>query len=107
MGDVGDRHRLVGLRAVRRDRGAVVAEVDVGLEACDPLTRDAGALQAADELFALAGEHGAGDHFDAADFSAAKSCRVHAKHPTRNHAVDFAYLLSDFANLVFDSRARS
>ena len=42
---------VVGLGAVAGDGGAVVAEVDVGLEAGDALAGDAGALEAADELF--------------------------------------------------------
>ncbi len=50
---------VVGLGAVAGDGGAVVAEVDVGLEAGDALAGDAGALEAADELFGFAGEHGA------------------------------------------------
>jgi len=49
---------------VAGDGGAVVAEVDVGLVAGDALAGDAGALEAADELFGLAGEHGADDDFD-------------------------------------------
>ena len=56
----------MGLGGVRGDGGAVVAEVDVGLEAGDALAGDAGALEAADELFGFAGEHGADDDFDAA-----------------------------------------
>ena len=52
--------------AVAGDGGAVVAKVDVGLEAGDALAGDAGALEAADELFGFAGEHGAGDHFNSA-----------------------------------------
>jgi hypothetical protein len=52
--------------AVAGDGSAVVAEVDVGLETGYALASDAGALEAADELFGFAGEHGAGDHFDAA-----------------------------------------
>jgi hypothetical protein len=43
----------------------VVAKVDVGLEAGYALAGDAGALEAADELFGFAGEHGAGDDFHA------------------------------------------
>ncbi len=62
--DGGDGHGLVGLRGVRGDGGAVVAEVDVGLVAGDALAGDAGALEAADELLGLAGEHGAGDDFE-------------------------------------------
>jgi hypothetical protein len=57
---------VVGVGAVAGDGGAVVAEVDVGLEAGYALAGDAGALEAADELFGFAGEHGAGDDFDAA-----------------------------------------
>jgi len=55
---------FMGLRAMRGDGRAVVAEVDVGLEAGDALAGDAGALEAADELFGLAREHGAGDDFE-------------------------------------------
>ena len=55
---------VVGLGAVAGDGGAVVAEVDVGFEAGYALAGDAGALEAADELFGFAGEHGAGDDFD-------------------------------------------
>jgi hypothetical protein len=51
---------------VAGDGGAVVAEVDVGLEAGYALAGDAGSLEAADELFGLAGEHWAGDDFDSA-----------------------------------------
>jgi hypothetical protein len=57
---------VVGLGAVAGDGGAVVAEVDVGFEAGDALAGDTGAFEAADELFGFAGEHGPGDHFDAA-----------------------------------------
>ena len=59
--DGGDRAGLMGLGAVAGDGGAMVAEIDVRLVADDALTGDAGSLEAADELFALAGEHGAGD----------------------------------------------
>jgi len=62
--DRGDCGGFVGLGAVRGDGGAVVAEIDVGLEAGDALAGDAGALEAADELFGLAREHGAGDDFE-------------------------------------------
>ena len=62
----GDDGGLVGLRAVAGDGGAVVAEVDVGLVAGDALAGDAGTLEAADQLFGFAGEHGAGDDFNAA-----------------------------------------
>src|SRR5271169_2780464 len=57
---------VVGLGAVGGDGGAVVAEVDVGLEAGHALAGDAGALEAADELLRFAGEHGADDDFEAA-----------------------------------------
>ena len=57
---------VVGLGAVAGDGGAVIAEVDVGFEAGYALAGDAGALEAADELFGFAGEHGAGDDFNAA-----------------------------------------
>ena len=56
----------MGLGAVAGDGGAVIAEIDVGLVAGDALLGDAGALEAADELLGFAGEHGAGDDFDAA-----------------------------------------
>ena len=45
---------IMGLRAVAGDGGAVVAEVDVGLEAGDTLAGDTGALEAANELFGFA-----------------------------------------------------
>jgi hypothetical protein len=57
---------VVGLGAVAGDGGAVVAEVDVGFEAGYALAGDAGALEAADELFGFSGEHGAYDDFDPA-----------------------------------------
>jgi len=56
----------VGLGAVRGDGSAVVAEVDVGLKAGDALASDARALETANQLFRLAGEHRAGNHFNAA-----------------------------------------
>jgi len=62
--DAGDGGGFVGLGAVRGDGRAVVAEVDVGLEARHALAGDAGALEAADQLFGLAREHGAGDDFE-------------------------------------------
>ena len=64
--NVGYGAGFVGLVAVAGDGGAVVAEVDVGLEAGYALAGDAGALEAADELFGFAGEHGPGDDFEAA-----------------------------------------
>ncbi len=66
VGCWGDDCGVVGLRAVAGDGGAVVAEVDVGFEAGYALAGDAGALEAADELFGFAGEHGADDDFDSA-----------------------------------------
>jgi hypothetical protein len=63
---VGYGTGFVSLVAVAGDGGAVVAEVDVGLEAGYALAGDAGALEAADELFGFAGEHGAGDDFETA-----------------------------------------
>jgi len=66
MLNVGDSAGFVGLGAVAGDGGAVVAEVDVGLVAGDALACDAGALEAADEFFGFAGEHGANDGFDSA-----------------------------------------
>jgi hypothetical protein len=62
--DVADDRGVVGLGAVAGDSGAVVAEVDVGLEAGDALASDAGTLEAADELLGFAREHGAGDDFE-------------------------------------------
>ena len=62
----GDRGCLVCLRAVRGDCRAVVAEVDVGLEAGHALAGDASALEAADQLFGFAGEHRAGNDFETA-----------------------------------------
>jgi len=61
---VGDGGGFVGVRTVRGDGGAVVAEVDVGLEAGHALAGDAGSLEATDELFGFAREHGAGDDFE-------------------------------------------
>ena len=63
---VGYGGGLMGLGGMRGDGGAVVAEVDVRLEAGDALACDACALEAADEFFGFAGEHGADDDFDAA-----------------------------------------
>jgi hypothetical protein len=57
---------VMGLGAVAGYGRAVVAEIDVGLEAGDALAGDAGAFEAADEFFGFAGEHGAGDDFDTA-----------------------------------------
>ena len=51
---------------MRRDRRAVVAEVDVGFVAGDALAGDTRALEAADQLFGLDGDHGAGDDFEQA-----------------------------------------
>jgi hypothetical protein len=62
--DGSDGGGLVGLGAVACDGGAVVAKVDVWLVAGDALAGDAGTLEAADELFAFAREHGAGDDFE-------------------------------------------
>jgi len=42
----------------------VVAEVDVRLEAGDTLAGDAGALEAANQLFGFARKHGTGDDFE-------------------------------------------
>jgi hypothetical protein len=64
--DVGYSAGFVGLVAVAGDGGAVVAEVDVGLEAGYALAGNAGAFEAADELFGFAGEHGPGDDFETA-----------------------------------------
>jgi len=68
--DGGDSGGFMGLRAVRGDGRAMVAEVDVGLEAGDALAGNTCTLEAADEFFGLAREHGAGDDFeDAGDGS--------------------------------------
>jgi len=64
--DGRNRRSIMGLRAVAGDGGAVVAEIDVRLVAGDTLTGDPGTLEASDQLFGLSGEHGAGDHLDAA-----------------------------------------
>ena len=57
---------VVGVGAVRRDGRAMVAEIDVRFEAGDALPGDAGSLEAANELFRFAREHGSGDDFDPA-----------------------------------------
>ena len=68
--DGGDSGGFMGLRAVRGDGRAMVAEVDVGLEAGDALAGNTCTLEAADKFFGLAREHGAGDDFeDAGDGS--------------------------------------
>jgi len=51
---------------VTGDGGAVIAKIDVRFEAGDALAGDPRALQAADQLFGLSREHGAGDDLDAA-----------------------------------------
>ena len=56
--------------AVRHDLVDGVARVDDGLEHLHSFARDHGAAQAPDQLFALAGEHGAADHFDPSDVAA-------------------------------------
>jgi len=56
----------------------VVTEVDVGLVAGDALASDAGALEAADELFGFAGEHGAGDDFNTAGYGEGHLCGAFA-----------------------------
>ena len=56
----------MGVGGVRDDGGAVVTEVDVGFVSDDALASDASPFQAADKLFRFAGEHGAGDKFEAA-----------------------------------------
>jgi hypothetical protein len=66
VGGWGDDGGVVGVGAVAGDGGAVVAEVDVGFEAGYALAGDAGALEAADELFGFSGEHRACDDFDSA-----------------------------------------
>ena len=79
--------------------GAVVAEVDVGLEAGDALAGDAGSFEAADELFGFAGEHGAGDDFETAGMGIGHS--VYGKRGGRwifgaLFFVDFGYRESAF-----------
>src|SRR5207302_1663649 len=66
VGCGGDDRGVMSVGAVAGDGGAVVAEVDVGLEAGYALAGDAGAFEAADEFFGFAGEHGAGDDFNPA-----------------------------------------
>jgi hypothetical protein len=66
----------------------MVAEVDVGLEAGYALTGDAGALEAADELFGFAGEHGASDDF-------------HAPGDGRGHSAMVLGMVVDFWGLIF------
>jgi hypothetical protein len=82
----------VGVGAVAGDGGAVVAEIDVGFETGDALTGDAGSLEAADELFGFAGEHGAGDHFHSADFDSAGGGFCHSAMVMAG-AVDFGVLI--------------
>jgi hypothetical protein len=66
FGGWGNYCCVMGLGAVAGDGRAVVTEVDVGFEAGHALAGDAGSFEAADEFFGFAGEHGAGDDFDAA-----------------------------------------
>jgi len=80
---------VVGVGAVAGDGGAVVAEIDVGLEAGYALAGDAGALEAADEFFGFAGEHGAYDDFDSAGGGAI------------GHAAMVLGLAVDFWGLIF------
>ena len=64
---VGRRGGLFGRDAqlaVRDDVVVRVAGVHGGLEDLDALAGDLGAAQPADQLFALAAEHAAHDHFD-------------------------------------------
>lgn len=62
----GDGRGVVRLRAMAGDSGAVVAEVDVWLEAGYALAGDAGSFEPADELLGFTGKHGACDDLDAA-----------------------------------------
>src|SRR4029078_1022791 len=59
-----DALRLDLHRAVRGDVIVAVAVVELGLEDLDLALGDLGAAQAADQLFALAAEHAAGDDFN-------------------------------------------
>jgi hypothetical protein len=86
--DVADDGGFVGLGAVAGDGGAVVAEVDVGLEAGDALAGDAGALEAADELFGLAGKHGSDDDFEHAWTGCC--CGGHEGYRSEKAAVDIS-----------------
>ena len=52
--------------AVRDDLGLGETHVERRLEDLHALTRDLGAAEPADQLFALPAEHAAGDHFDPA-----------------------------------------
>jgi hypothetical protein len=56
-----DGRGIVRLRGVAGDRGAVIAQIDIGLVAGDALAGDAGPLEAADEFFRFSGEHGTGN----------------------------------------------
>nr|ADC35784.1 thymidine kinase [uncultured bacterium 282] len=64
--DCRDRRGVVGLRAVTSDGCAVVAEIDIGLVAGNPLAGDTGSLETANEFFGLTGKHGPGDQLEAA-----------------------------------------
>lgn len=61
--------RIEGLCAVRSDGFGLVAEIHLRLEARDAQSGDLCALQAANQLFALAGEHGSGNDFEASRYS--------------------------------------
>jgi len=56
----------VGRRARRSRHPNNACRID-GFEHLDPFARDHGPAQASDQLFALAREHGAADHFDPSD----------------------------------------
>jgi len=71
---VGHRHCLMGLRAVRSDRRAVIAQVDVRLKQATAGARCAPASDGESALRSC-GEHRSDDHFDAAHFVTADSLR--------------------------------
>ena len=69
FGGVGDYLRIHAQIAVGDDLIGGIPVVDGGLENLHPLARDHGAAQPADQLLALAGEHGAADDFDPTDIA--------------------------------------
>ena len=64
--DVVERRALEPLVAVADNRGISVAPVEARLEDLHPLLAEQGALEATDQLFGLAREHGPADDLDPA-----------------------------------------
>lgn len=62
--DIRHRSRLMRLRAVAGDGGAVITEVNVWFKAGDALPSNAGALESANQFLALSRKHRAGDYFE-------------------------------------------